>query len=374
MTTVHNALIALIALGLAAGGCAKESQAEAKNAAARPVQVRTEPVQRRSFTSTIQLTSTLEPAAQVTLYAQVAERILHFPLDNGDPVRKGQVVARVRSETLKQALQQIGAEIESLDVQISSNKRELERARALARGNVITRQSLDQAEAAYLAGVARRKSLSASRSQVAINAGNAAITAPLSGIIANRKLKVGDMASPQVPLCTLMAIDRLKVELRLSETEVTRIQEGQRVIVRLDALPGESFEGRVTRILPYLDPTLHTNTALVTLDNPRDESGKRRLKPGMYARVEIELDRRDRVVVAPQGALLLDDGGDDSLRSAFVVDAAGRARRRIVRLGARDGDHHEVLRGLSEGERLVTRGQHGLSDGQPIAQRTGAHR
>ena len=226
---------------------------------------------------------------------------------------------------------------------------------------MITRQSLDQAEATYLANAARRKSLEASRQQISINAGKAAVTAPFDGIIANRRLKLGDMASPQTPLCTLMAVDRLKLELQLSEAQVTRVKPGQLVRVQVDALPGQVFQAELTRILPYVDPTLHTNAVEVTLD-----SGRGRLKPGMYARVEIELDRRTDVLVAPESALLLDTGSGDQQRQAFVVDRAGKARRRTVHLGARDGSYLEVLEGLSPGERIVTRGQHALSDGQTV--------
>jgi membrane fusion protein (multidrug efflux system) len=336
------------------------------------VPVRVETVGKRHFDHILTYTGVLKSNTEVTIFSQVADRILHFPFENGDQVTKGQVLARIRADSLQQALEQMGAEIESLDAQIANTESEMERGRELFEGNVITKQNLDQIQTNYLATIAKRKALLASKNQISINAGNASIKAPISGIVANRRLKVGDMASPQIALCSIMSLDPLKIDLNLADTDVSKVHLGQEVVARLDAYPGHVFGAKLTRILPYVDPESHTNTVEVTLPNPMDDqTGARRLKPGMYARVEILVDRRDGVLVAPEHALLLSDSekqnvtNGDIIRRAFVVEGE-IVKERVVRLGPRDGSFYEVFEGLNAGDRIVVRGQHSLADKQRV--------
>jgi membrane fusion protein (multidrug efflux system) len=109
------------------------------------------------------------------------------------------------------------------------------------------------------------------------------------------------------------------------------------------------------------------------VDNPRDaQTGERALKSGMFGRADLVVSKRQSVLVAPEPALLLDSRileqqkPGETLRKAFVVDAQGVAKQRLVRLGARKGSMLEVLDGLAEKEQLVVRGQHGLKDGQLV--------
>jgi len=170
-------------------------------------------------------------------------------------------------------------------------------------------------------------------------------------------------------------MDPLQIDLRLIEADVGLVRRGMSVEVSLDAWPGRTFSGTLTRVLPYLDTATRTNTAEVTLPNPVDESrGARLLKPGMYGRARLVVGRHEQVLVAPEHALLLDNElaaqpGGRQLRRAFVVEpgvAGDEARARVVRIGAREGERVEVLEGLAEGERLVVRGQHGLEEGRRV--------
>jgi RND family efflux transporter MFP subunit len=176
-----------------------------------------------------------------------------------------------------------------------------------------------------------------------------------------------------VPLCRIIDVDKLKVQLRLVEADVPKVKVGQEVVLHLDAYPKQTFTGEVAVVLPYLEQHTRTNTVEVTVDNPKQEkTGERLLKPGMFGRAELVVERRKNVLVAPEHALLLDNQILDQqkpgevLRKAFVVEDGGVARKRIVKLGARKGARWQVLSGLKEGERLIVRGQHGLKDGQRV--------
>jgi len=358
----------VVAASLAAAGCGKPA---AKEDAEPPRPVRVHAVERADLETVLVYGAELLPSVEVKLYSTVMDRILSFPFEDGDAVQKGDVVALVRREGMDRGLEQMGAQMAALDVQIRNLESELERARDLFAKGVATQQAFDQVRTTYEATLAQRKALVAGRGQLASVAANAVVKAPISGVFANKMLEEGDIASPQVPLGRILVVDPLKLTLKLVESDVTRVHVDQEVALDLDAWPGRTFSGRITRILPYLDAETRTNTVEVTVANPKDDAGVHVLKPGMYGRARLITDRRPGAIVAPEEALLLDTRLETApgveLRKAVVIGEGDVAAVRTVRLGARDGARWEILEGLSEGERLVVRGHHGLKDGQKVA-------
>jgi membrane fusion protein (multidrug efflux system) len=353
------------------GGSAPSGGAAAAAPSGRSVRVET--VARADVELVLVYGAELRPSSEVRLFSTLMDRIESFPWDDGDEIEKGQVVALVRKDGLDRGMEQVAAEIQSLDVQIRNLQSEVTRARDLLERAVGTQQAYDAARTNLDAARARRKALVAGRGQLAATAENAVIAAPISGVLADRMLEEGDIASPQVPLGRLMVVDPLDVELQLMEADIGRVRLGQDVTLELDAYPGRTFAGTVTRIRPYVSPATRTNAAEVTVPNPRDPlTGQRLLKPGMYGRARLVVDRREDVVVAPEAALLLDsrllaqgEPGEER-RRAFVVGPDGRAQERVVLLGRRDGTRFEVVEGLTEGDQLVVRGHHGLRDQDPV--------
>lgn len=369
-------LVWLVA-ALCAGPFACRSSADDATAAAPPEaaprSVRVETVGRADIELQLVYGAELLPSSEVRLYSTLMDRIESFPWNDGDEIEEGAIVALVRKEGLDRGLEQLTAERQSLDAQIRNLESELARARDLLKRGVGTQQAFDAAQTGLDAARARRKALVAGRGQLAATAENAVIRAPFSGVLSDKLLEEGDVASPQLPLAKLMVLDPLKVELRLMEADIGRVRLGHDVHLALDAYPGRTFAGTLTRIRPYVSPATRTNTVEVTVPNPRDpETGERPLKPGMYGKARLVVDRREGAIVAPETALLLDSrllaqsAPGEERRRAFVLGPDGKAQQRVVRLGRRDGTRWEVLEGLAEGEKLVVRGQHGLRDGQPV--------
>jgi RND family efflux transporter MFP subunit len=368
--SVLAAVVTLIMLLLP--GC-KPGAAEAVKEAEEDKPVRVETLGRTDMAEVLSYAADLLPYAEVTIYSPVYERILYFPWEDGDEIRKGQRVALIRKAGLDKGLEQIVAQMEALDIQIKNLQSDLERSKELLKKGAITRAMFDKVQTSYLATVAQRKALEAGRGQLAVQAGNAVINAPISGVIAGKMVERGDMAAPQIPLCRIISIDRLKVKLKLVEMDVPKVHTGQEVKIHLDCCPEKPFSGNISRIYPYISSQTRTNTVEVILDNPKDEkTGLRKLKPGMFGRAELVVGRRERVLAAPEPALLLDNKllqqqkEGELLRKAFVVDDQNTAKQRLVKLGTRKGSYYEVLEGLAEGEKIVIRGQHRLKDGQQV--------
>jgi RND family efflux transporter MFP subunit len=372
MGTKRLTIRATAALAALAWGCGKPADADSTRGVddARPVHV--EPVARQDVEEVLVYAVDLEPSAEVRIYSMISETIVDFPWQDGDRVEKGQRIALIRKNALTKGMAQAAAQLEGLDVQIGSLGDQLERSRPLLSGGAMSQNEYDKLESSYLSMVAQRKAMSASKGQLADQVGKATISAPISGVVAFKAYEVGDMASPAVPLCRILAVDELKARLDLVEEDVPKVHMGQEVHLVLDAYPGRIFSGRITSILPYLDPATRTNAVEVTLANPADGTGERMLKPGMFGKAEIVVARHENAVVAPGVALLMDDLLLDSrkpgqiLRRAFAVGEDGKASERVVEIGIRQGSAYEILSGLEEGEKLVVRGQHGLVDGQAV--------
>lgn len=369
---ILNRLLWVAMLSLLLGlpwGCTNQGTEESsvqEEGFKRPV-VMVEPVRRTSLTERLVYPVDIEPDVKVSISSLMSERIVKFPWNNGDRIKKGQIVARVRADNAAQALAGMKAELESLDLQIQNQKSELKRAEGLLKQEVITKQSYDNLDAQVQVADAKRKSVQAAISQTAISAGHAVIRAPMSGIIANKRVNEGDLAAPGVPLCDIMTEDPVKVALKIPEREVALIRLEQPVKIAVDAYPGRFFRGTVAKIMPYMDPATRTNEVEVVLPNPPDEgSGQRPLKPGMFGRATIVTEERPDALAVPERALLMAEGAGPGEMIAFVVGKGDIAEKRTVKTGIRQGELIEVLGGLKEKEPVVVRGQHGLENGDPV--------
>jgi RND family efflux transporter MFP subunit len=351
--------------------CKRDAKAEAEKKDVKTVRV--EPVGRADIDDILVYPADLKPSAEVRVFSRLADRILAFPWKDGDEVKRGSRIAVIRTEGISQGVAQVAAQMDALDVQMENQEAELKRLNKLLSSGAIPQAEYDRLNTALLAAKAQRRALVAGKGQLSATASDGVITAAISGVVADKMLEEGDMAVPSMPLCRLISVDKLKVELRLIESDVTKIRMGQKVSLRLDAYPDRAFMGDITAVMPYLEAQTRTNTVEVTVDNAKDEAtGQRPLKPGMFGKAEIVVSKRSNVLVAPEPALLLDNQvleqqkPNEVLRKAFVVDKDTVARQRIVKLGARKGSLYEVLDGLAEGDRLVVRGQHGLKDAQQV--------
>ncbi|MFH1469494.1 MAG: efflux RND transporter periplasmic adaptor subunit [Pseudomonadota bacterium] len=368
---MHRSLsLSAAALLLIAAGCSGSKADDEAATAARPVDVAA--VERGDIARTVVYAADLEAWSEVQVYSRVADRVLSLPLHDGDEVRAGQRLALIKRDALDKGIEQVSAQIEALDIQIRTQTQDLARSKELLAGGVITQQIFDQASAGLEATQAQRRALQASLDQIGINAGDAAVVAPIAGVVANLALDLGDTASPQLPLCSVLQVDPLKIELDMAECDAQQVQPGDEVRLTVRAWPEETFTGTVTRVYPYLDAVTRTNTVEVRVPNPVGEDGLRRLKPGMFGRAELTVDRRTDAVLAPAQAMLLDpvllaqDSKEGELRKAFVVGGDGLAHERQLTLGIRSGRLYEVRAGLDAGDRVVIRGQHSLTDGQAV--------
>jgi membrane fusion protein, multidrug efflux system len=182
------------------------------------------------------------------------------------------------------------------------------------------------------------------------------IYAPLASRVKEKIVSEGDFVKNGTRLFTLIQANPLKLRFAVSERDVGKMKVGQDVSVKVDAFPDREFKGKVSIVFPSLEEKTRTLSieALVP-----DKEGE--LKPGLFARVILYTGGMKDTVVVPNTALLYEG---DQIRVYVVED--DKAKERLVKLGNKYGDEMEIVEGIKEGDKVVTAGQQGLSEGAKV--------
>lgn len=186
----------------------------------------------------------------------------------------------------------------------------------------------------------------------------AKVKAPLSGTVGRLYLDKGSTISLETPVALIARMDRVKVEFSIPEKDMVKVYKEQQARVKVDAYPDRTFNGKVTRLSPVVDPVTRSAYTEVTLSNP-DHS----LKPGMFAEIDIVVVSSKGAVVVPKEAILEDSDSKSSF--VFVVEG-GSAVKKVVETGISQQGLVEVKSGLTFGEKMVVTGQHYLKDGDRV--------
>jgi RND family efflux transporter MFP subunit len=307
--------------------------------AAVPVEVAG--VARRSISSYIETNGTLEAENEVDIVARTSGPIVALNAEEGDDVRAGQVLAGLDDVEYR-------AQVEIARVMLNETKLAYERATQLQAEELISPESFEQARSSYETAQAQYEA-----AQILL--GYTSIKAPFDGLIINRYINFAEQVSTNTPLFRISDFDPLLCPIQLPERELPRLRSGQSAYLTVEPFPDERFAASILRISPVIDAA--TGTVKVTLQ-VRSEG---KLRPGMFARVFVEVATRNDALVIPKAALSLESIGD----TVYVADGEVASRREVV-LGFAEGDFVEVVSGLAHDESVVVVGQDGLSDGTPI--------
>lgn len=309
-------------------------------------------------------------AATVEVVPKTNGRLESVAVRLGDPVRRGQVIAQVEDDEIREQVRQAeaaydvsNASIRQREADVKFNEANLERARNLYSRQLIPKQTMDDADLKYQAAVAQldlaRAQFQQSKArldELKLNLGNTVIRSPVDGFVGKRYLDPGASISPNNPVASVVDIRFVRLVVNLVEKDLKQITAGKPAVVEVDAYPGESFTGKVARVAPVLDPA--TRTAQMEVEIP-NASG--RLKPGMYARVRLTVEQKADALVVPRTSVIAVEG-----KTGVFVANNNTARFIPVETGIEQEDVVEVVRGLDDGARVITTGAQALRDGDRI--------
>ena len=279
-------------------------------------------------------TSTVQAYVKNNIVPQTAGRITKINVEIGDRVRKGQVLAEIDKAQLQQA-----------QLQLHNAEVELERLRTLYNAGGLSKSDLDAIELQY----------NVAKTQVNNLIENTTLLSPIDGVITARNYDAGDMYAMSAPIFTVEQIKPVKLLVAVSESDYSKVKKGDRVSITAEAFPDLTFDGKIERIYPTIDPATRTFNVEVVVSNNYST-----LRPGMFARVKISFGENDNVVI-PDVAVVKQQGSGE--RFVYVLNEDGTVTYQKVELGRRMGTEYEVLSGLVDGATVVTGGQIRLKDG-----------
>lgn len=293
------------------------------------------------FREEIQAVGTARANEQVTLAANVTERVERLLFDDGMFVRAGQLLAVLSDRQERAAL--AGARASAAEA-----ASQLERIRSLNAQGFATRSLLDQQRAALSEARASEESVQAQIS-------DRMIRAPFSGYLSLRNISEGAIVNSGTPLVTVSDLSRIKLDFTVPETQLASLRAGQPIRAFASAYPDQPIEGRISVIDPVIDPQSRAVMVRATLPNPGA-----RIKPGMLLTVRIETGQRQGLAV-PETAVV----SDAESRFVYTVGADKKAKRTAVTTGLRDNGLVEV-KGLPGNARYVSEGVVKVAEGREV--------
>ena len=351
----HNTMNRVSILSLIMAGvtllpaCNKtEKTAAAKTAAATEetvvtIPVKVIPVAKTRIARTIDYTATIQAYEEVNMAPSTPGRVDKIYVEVGDRVQKGQKLF------LMDRTQYYASKI-----QLANLEKDLARMDTLIKVGSIKQQAYDQMKAQY----------EVTKTNVDFMEENTLLEAPFSGIITGKYLEDGELysgapgASGKAAVVTLMQINPVKITVSISEQNYPLIKNGMQARIVADVYPDKEFTGRIFRVHPTINAMSRTFEAEIEIPN-----GTEQLRPGMFARVYIDMGEVEAIVV-PSNTVMVQEGTND--RYVFI-DVNGVASRREVKLGKRFDDQVEIAEGqIKEGDKLVVEGQARLIDGRKI--------
>jgi len=305
---------------------------------------------------------------EVKIFSKIPDRILKFEKDEGDYVRRGDVLVRIKASQIEQAVAQAKASLVSAQAQLANFATEYDRAKRLYKENAMSKQQYDGVETQYEAAQALVEQAEAGLKQAQSSLADATIVSPISGIIGIRNYEQGDMASGPLPLVTLVQMERVKVEVNVPEQDLGQLKPGLCAELTVLSYPETTFQGTIYKIRPVLDPMSRMGKVEIMVDNKNY-----RLKPGMFAEVKICVNTLEDVIVIPKYSIIektelkrIKGIEQTIVNSQVFVEDEGYALLKNIEIGYLNGVVAVVDSGLKIGENLVVVGQQSLKDSSTV--------
>ena len=301
------------------------------------------------------MTGTLVANQDADVAADANGRIAETYVERGSFVPRGAPLARIDARSLTLSHNEASAQVHALEVESSLAAKDCERAEKLFRDNSISKAEFDRQSARCESTSWSRAAAQARAHQAGRAVGDSTIRAPFAGIVAERFVEAGEFVRPDTRVVTLVDVDKLKLELHVSESAVSSVHEGQSVGFRVAGFGDTEFSAVVRNVAPALRRSSRDLVVEATLDN-----ADRKLRPGMFATARIELGTF-RAPTVPLRAV----HEEGSLRRVFVVQNK-KVEERIVETGEQLGDVVAVLSGVKTGEQVVETAAGQIKDGSRV--------
>ncbi len=405
---VITIVLILLSLTLLIAGCGAKTDPKANASETPSVPVKVHKVATGKISNRIANSGKISPVEEIAIIPKIPGRVAAVPFDIGQQVKKGEVVLRLESTdiaaqvaqaeaglalaqasyakqkagTRPEQVEMTRAQVAQAQANFSNAEVNYTRMKNLFTEGAIAQKDLDGAKLQYDLYQAQLTSakeqlrivqtgettetFKISQAQVRqaqatvdlarVSLANAVVLAPLAGVISQRNIDPGEMASPALTALSIVNLQEMRVEGNVAEADINHVRVGQEVTVKIDTLGNAKFTGKIVMVSPVADTRSKAYPIKVTIPNSDGA-----LKPGMFATVEIVTASRSDALVVPADAVVEKSGA-----KVVYVAQDGKAMERAVEIGLSDEGQVEIKQGLKAGEYLVVAGQQLLNDQTPL--------
>jgi len=360
---VGSALVfAVAALSLTAG-CSRGSATDERNDEKTAVvaEVTVTKVERASISRVLSVSGTINarPNQDARVSSQVAGRIAHMYVAEGDAVKKDQPLAKIEDKPYRDQLLQAEAAVQQAHAQLDNARLTREREESLFNRGISARKDLEEARTQEKVGEAAVRQAEAALALARLQLARTEVVSPLDGMVVKRLLSAGeavDGTSAQ-PIFQVANLSTVELFGNVPAEYLGHIRVGQKMEMGTETLPGTKLEGRVVAISPAVDPATNMGLVRIELANPGG-----RLRYGMYLAAQVPIETHTDVLVVPRKAVYRNEEG-----AALVYKVKGDAVVAVpVTRGIETPDRSEVTGDLQPGDTLVLDGGYGLPDGAHV--------
>lgn len=321
-------------------GSANEKKKEKEEADEVPVEVMK--VGKGSISSSLKTSTTVKSRNSVVIFSEVNEEVERVPVQEGDTVEKGEILAELDSDNFSLLAQKAKNNYKKL-------KNDLERSKRMFENNLISEDEYEKVKFN-----ARQAKLE--WKQAKLDLSKTKIESTISGTLTDRFIDEGDKTSPGMKVFKVVDMKNLIAETHIPEKSLNQIDAGQKVEILSEAVPEKTFRGEITRINPVVNP--QTGTVKITAEVFNEE---RLLRPGMFVTLRIITDTHSNTVIIPKKALIYENENE----FIFQVDDK-KAKKIDIETGYENTDSIEVVNKIKNGSNIIVVGQNRLKDGDPI--------
>jgi membrane fusion protein (multidrug efflux system) len=319
-----------------------EHQRQAKRKRPQP-KVRTTVVEVTSLTERLELTGSIEPTRVARMASPVEGPVIACPVREGDPVRPGQLLARLGRGKGDDAV------AASAKAELDREEMELGRIEKLVKTGALPGEALDKARVKVSEAQARH-------ARAMERLGDYRVSAPWAGVVSKVAVAVGDFVAARATLVELFDPASLVLRFAVPEESAARVRADAPITVTLDAHPGRTLAAKVTRVFPDIDRRTHTRTVEGVIE------GEIALAPGMFARLQLTLATAPEALTVPVESVVRRKGNP----AVFVIASDGTAKQRTVKLGMEVDGRVQILAGVDRGEPVAVAGHNRLRDGRKV--------
>lgn len=324
-------------------------------------------------TGGVRYSASIEPRLRVDLafkvpgYVEALGTVNGRPVQEGDSVARGTLLARLREPDYEQKVSQARSQLSEAEAGAAQAKAAFDRAQALLASRSISKPDYEQAKSAYEMVQAKVSGASALVREAELAQSDSALRSPIDGLVVKKLVDVGALVGPGTPGFIIADTRSVKVIFGATDTLVKDLRRGTLQRVTTEALPGREFEGQITRIAPAADFRSRVFDVEITIPNP-----DRALKVGMVAALRVSgsaaAEAPPGQVVIPLTAVIRAKDKPDAYGVFIAEEKDGKThvRLRMVSLGEAMGNRVSVTSGLAVGERIVVSGPTLVADGQPV--------